>query len=185
MGMDKNANEADLDKILTISEAAKLLGMSYKTAHHHVVNGDLKGMKKGGRYLIPRTEIENFKRSLGGQPRKNVPPWRFAPEGHKLIVTNVEVRLREKITKEDLIRALEPIKRDESYRFPGTIARYVLGQAEAEDLRRLEILLIWRESSMPSSAEIEAELAALGKALSAVLDWDTARVRTRRVWMHT
>jgi len=38
---------------------------------------------------------------------------------------------------------------------------------------------------MPSSAEIEAELAALGKALSAVLDWDTARVRTRRVWMHT
>jgi excisionase family DNA binding protein len=183
MGMDKNANEADLGKILTISEAARLLGMSYKTAHHHVINGDLKGMKKGGRYLIPRTEIENFKRSLGGQPRKNVPPWRFAPEGHKLVVTSVEIELREKITKEALIRALEPVKRDESYRFPGTIARYVLG--EGENLRRVEILLIWRESSMPSSAEIKAELAALGKVLSAVLDWDTARVRTRRVWMHT
>jgi hypothetical protein len=64
-----------------------------------------------------------------------------------------------------------------------TLARYVLG--EGENLRRVEILLIWRESSMPSSAEIKAELAALGKVLSAVLDWDTARVRTRRVWMHT
>lgn len=79
--------------------------------------------------------------------------------------------------------SLESVKRGEAYRFPGTIARYALG--EAENLRQVEILLIWRESSMPSPAEIEAELAALGKALSAVLDWDTTRVRTRHVWMHT
>ncbi len=181
--MDKDANESDLDKILTISEAAKLLGMSYKTTHHHVVNGDLRGKKKGGRYLIPRTEIESFKRSLGGQARKNVPPWRFAPEGHKLIATTVEIELRKEVTREALTQALEAVKRDESYQFPGTIARYVL--SEAGNLRQVEFLLIWRESSMPSSAEIEDALAALGKALSAVLEWSTARVYTRRVWMHT
>ena len=182
MEMDKNANESDFDKILTIGEAAKLLGMSYKTAHHHVINGDLKGTKKGGRYLIPRTEIETFKRSLGGQPRKNVPPWRSAPEGHKLIATVVEVEVREGITYDAFVQALDRIKRGEEYIFPGTIARYVLGDAKN---RTVEFLLIWRESSMPSSVALGDTLAALGKALSAVLDWDTVRVCTRPVWLHT
>lgn len=181
--MDNSVDESNLDKFLTIGEASKLLGMTYKTTHRYVAKGDLKGTKKGGRYLIPRKEVEKFRRKLGGLERKSIPPWRFSPEGHALINTSIEAKLRAGVTENEFIRALERVKRSEEYSFPGTIARYVLG--EEEEPRAVEILLIWRQSSMPAPDEIEAALAVLGKALAPVLDWENKHTRTRRVWMHT
>jgi excisionase family DNA binding protein len=177
------STKINLDDYLTSKEAGEILGITNKSVQRHIMNGELRAVKRGGRYFIHRDEVANFKPCMGGRPRKNTPLWRFAPEGCEWIATSVEAELRKGITDDAFIQALERVKRSEEYLFPGTIARYVLG--EAEDLRQVEILLIWRESSMPSSAEIKAELAALGKALSAVLDWSTARVRTRRVWRHT
>lgn len=181
--MSTDNNNAEIDKFLTVGEAAKLLGMTYKTAHRHVVLGNIKGVKKGGRYLIPRTEIEHFKRRLSGRPRTSTPAWRFSPEGNQQIGTSVEVDLRAGVSEEAFGQALEKVKRSEAHLFEGTIARYVL--SDERNVRRVQFLLIWRETVMPSADEIEQALAALGRELSDVLAWENARSSTQRVWMHT
>jgi excisionase family DNA binding protein len=181
--MSMSDNNAEIDKFLTVGEAAKLLGMTYKTTHRHVVLGDLKGIKKGGRYLIPRTDIEHFKRRLAGRPRTSTPQWRFSPEGNLQIGTRVEVDLREGVSEEAFVRALEKVKRSDAHLFEGTIARYVM--SDEHNLRRVQFLLIWRETVMPATDDIEQALAALGRELNSVLAWEGARSSTQRIWMHT
>ena len=181
--MSTNDDKAEIDKFLTVGEAAKLLGMTYKTAHRHIVLGDLKGIKKGGRYLIPRTEIEHFTRRLAGRPRTSTPMWRFSPEGNRQIGTSVEADMREGASEEEFVRALEQIKHSEGHLFEGTIARYIM--SDERDLRRVHFLLIWRETVMPTTDDIERALAALGRELSEVLSWESARSSTQRIWMHT
>lgn len=181
--MDMHTDNSEIDKFLTVQEAAQLLGMTYKTTHRHVVNGDLKGTKKGGRYLISRTEVEHFKRGMAGRPRTSTPKWRFSPEGNLQIGTSIEARLREGVSEQAFTRALEKIKLSDNYLFEGTIARYVL--SNEQDLSRVQFLLIWRETVMPPPEMIEQALAALGKALSSVLIWESASSSTQRIWMHT
>jgi excisionase family DNA binding protein len=176
-------DKIDFEDYLTSNEAGQILGITNKSIQRHIKNGEIRAFKRGGRYFIHRDEITSFKPRVGGRPRKNMPSWRFAPEANKLIATSIEAGLREGITEKAFVRALEVVKRSDEYLFPGTIARYVL--SEEEEPRQVEFLLIWRQSSMPAPDEIESALAALGKALASVLDWSTARARTRRVWMHT
>lgn len=181
--MSKNIDHSDLDKFVTVQGAAKLLGISDKNVHRHIQNGNIKATMLGGRYVILRDDVLNFRRGMAGRPRTSVPRWRFSPEGNEQIGTSVEADLLEGVTEKDFLRALEQIKKSGAHLFEGTIARYVLSDRETP--RRVEFLLIWRETVMPPQAEIEQALAALRVPLAGVLAWETARHRTKRIWMHT
>ena len=181
--MDNRANDSGIEGYLTVKEAALKLGLSYKSVQRHVKNGHLKGTKKGGVYLISQREINNFKPNLAGRPRASVPQWRFSYDGNEQIATSVEGELREGVSEEDFTLALEQIKRGEEYQFAGTIARYILSNERAP--HRVQFLLIWRQSVMPPAETIESTLAAMQSTLGPVLDWQTARIDTCRVWMHT
>jgi hypothetical protein len=109
--------------------------------------------------------------------------WRFSPEGNRQIGTSVEADMREGVSEEEFVRALEQIKHSEGHLFEGTIARYIM--SDERDLRRVHFLLIWRETVMPTTDDIERALAALGRELSEVLSWESARSSTQRIWMHT
>lgn len=181
--MSRDTENTGVDNFLTVGEAAQLLGMTYKTTHRHVMKGNLKGTKKGGRYLIPRSSLENFQRSLAGRPRTSVPQWRFSPEGNRLIATSVEAELRAGIPPEHFEEVLERVKRSGSHLFEGTVARYIL--SDEQQPRRVQFLFFWRETVMPEQASIARSLADLGKALDEVLAWETAHHSTHQVWMHT
>ena len=160
-----------------------MLGVAYNTALGYVHSGKLKAKMISGVHVIPRKEIENFKRGLAGRPRTSVPKWRFSPEGNELIGTSVEAELRAGVSEEDFVKALDKVRRDKHLLFEGTIARYVM--SNRREPRRVQFLLLWRQTVMPPEDEIEKALTALRSILANVLDWSTASSSTQRVWMHT
>jgi excisionase family DNA binding protein len=50
---------------LTIPEVAKLLGMSERTAYEAARLGRIPAIRVGGRWLVPKTQLERF---LNGAP---------------------------------------------------------------------------------------------------------------------
>jgi hypothetical protein len=66
---------------------------------------------------------------------------------------------------------------------PGTIARYIVRGEERPD--KVQIVLVWRNTVMPSAGEREAALAALRAELADILDWEHAVSEHGRVIMHT
>ena len=181
--MSKNIDHSDLKNFVSVQEAAKLLGVSDKNVHRHIQNGGIKATMLGGRYIILREDVMNFKRGLAGRPRTSVPKWRFSPEGNEQIGTSIEADLRVDITEQDFLRALEKIKNSDQHLFAGTIARYIFSDRATP--RHVQFLLIWRATVMPPESEIEQALAALRAPLAHVLAWETARSSTQRIWMHT
>lgn len=180
---NESADFPDVKDHLTIRQAAKALGVSYATANRRVANGTLKATFIGGIYLIPREEIKNFRPRMAGRPRKSVPKWRVSSKDNEQIATSIEGELRAGIGEKEFRRALGKVQRDERLLFSGTIARYVLsGEREP---RRVQFLLIWRQTAMPPQEKVEETLNVLRETLSSVLDWGKTRTETLRVWMHT
>jgi excisionase family DNA binding protein len=58
-------------EMLTVAEAAAELGISPTTIHRAVGNGTITPYKLDARtYLIPRSEVERYRRDSLGQPGK-------------------------------------------------------------------------------------------------------------------
>jgi len=57
--------------------------------------------------------------------------------------------------------------------------------ADEQKPGRVEIVLIWKKSIMPTEAEREQALEEFRYALDDLLDWKTARYRRDKVYMHT
>jgi excisionase family DNA binding protein len=59
-------------EFMTITEAAKYLGMTYGAVRKNVIRGNIKAYSQWNRWLIPRPEVEAFKkyRRPVGRPRK-------------------------------------------------------------------------------------------------------------------
>jgi len=60
----------DLSKMVTQAEAAEIRGVSVQAINYLVKHGRLKSVKVAGRVLLFKREVEAFKPSLGGRPRK-------------------------------------------------------------------------------------------------------------------
>jgi excisionase family DNA binding protein len=181
--MRKDKDHADLEKFVTVQEAALLLGVSDKNIHRRIQRGEIKATPIGGRYLILREDVLNFKPNFSGRKRTSVPQWHISPENNPLIVTIIEAELRVGASESSFVSALERVKRSKQHLFQGTIARYIF--SEEREPRRVQFFFVWRQGIMPPASEIENELAALREALGPVLAWDGASHRTGRVWMHT
>ncbi len=181
--MSKDINLSDVDKFVSLREAAKLLGMTAKSVHHHIQNGEIPATMLGGRYIILREDVLKFKPRIAGRPRKSVPQWHVSPSNNPVIVTLIEAELRVGTTESDFLQALERVKQSKQHLFQGTVARYIF--SEEREPRRVQFFFVWRQGAMPPASEIENELAALREALGPVLIWDGASYRTGRVWMHT
>jgi hypothetical protein len=63
------------------------------------------------------------------------------------------------------------------------VARYIY--SDEQDVRMVHFHFIWRATAMPTEGEIASMLQDLRTALLGVLDWETARYTTCRMWMHT
>ncbi len=171
----------DLQEYISIKEAAKLLGLSYKTVHEYVTEGRIKAVRAADVILIPVEEVRNFKPNISGRPRTSIPSWRISYADNSLYQTSISVQIREG-QQEAFKRRLEEIRIKKEHLFPGTVARYIVGSNKQPNL--VEISLIWRSSVMPNEATRQQALEAFQQALDDVLDWATACYDDGRVFMH-
>jgi len=99
-----------------------------------------------------------------------------------VVTTSIIVRIRPHQYSR-LKTKLEEMRREKQHLFPGTLARYVIEKQRRPE--QIEILLIWRNTSMPDDATYKLWLGEFQQAMGDVLDWETARYETGRVIMHT
>lgn len=178
-------NDIDQSRVpgyVSIKEAAKLLGLSPSRVYEYVEDGRLSSVRAAHVILIPLGEVEHFKPSISGRPRKSVPRWRSSPRDNLLLSTTILVQLRPH-QQELFIKRLEEMKQSDLYLFPGTIARFITKSETTPG--QVEISLIWRKTVMPTEEEREQALEGFRRALADVLDWDTAQYNHGQVLMHT
>jgi len=180
--MSEEVNIPRLQEYVSIKDAAKMLGLSYKSVHEYVMEGRIPAVRTSGMILISVDEVKKFKPNISGRPRKSIPKWRISPKDNTLSRTSIKVNVREG-QQARLFAQFEVIRLSERYLFPGTVIRYISGQETAP--QNIEIVLIWRSSVMPDASERERELEAFRQALVDVLDWDTAQYEHSVVFMHT
>jgi excisionase family DNA binding protein len=179
---DVNSPEIpELEEYISIKDAAKMLGLSYKTVHEYVTEGRIKAKRAVDVILIPVEEIRKFKPNIAGRPRTTIPVWRISPGDNSLLRTSIFVQIR-KGQREAFRQRLDEIRRKKEHLFPGTVARYILGSNRQPDL--VEMIFIWRSSVMPDEAVRQQALEAFRQALDDVVDWTTARYDDGPVFMH-
>lgn len=64
---------ADAQVLLTVPEAARLLGMARTTAYQRIQEGDLRAVKDGSQYKVPRAAVDEYAdrlRAARGQASK-------------------------------------------------------------------------------------------------------------------
>jgi excisionase family DNA binding protein len=178
-------NENDQSRVpgyVSIKEAATILGLSPSRVYEYVEDGRLSSVRAAHVILIPLKEVERFKPSISGRPRKSVPHWRISPRDNLLLSTTILVQLRPH--RQDLfMKRLEEMKQRDLHLFPGTIARFITKSETTPG--QVEISLIWRKTVMPTEEERERALEELRRAFADVLDWSTARYDHGQVLLHT
>jgi excisionase family DNA binding protein len=179
--MDDETTLPDLQDYISVKDAAKMLGLSYKTVYEYITEGRIKAFRASNFILVPREEVIKFKSGISGRPRTSVPLWRISPEDNTLSQISILVKIREGKLN-NFRHRLDEIRRKKEHLFPGTIARYILGSDEQPEL--VEMIFIWRSSVMPDEDSRQQALEAFKASLEDVLDWDTARYSNGPVYMH-
>ncbi len=171
-----------IPEYVSIKEAAKLLGVSDKRVYAYVEDGRLPAVRAAHVIMIPIEEVKKFKPKIPGRPRKNTPAWRTSPEDNMLLTTSVFVSVPID-QRERLQRRFEELKQEREQVFPGTVARYIIWSTTHPGM--LEILLIWRSTTMPDETDWVKALDQFQRALADVLDWSTTQYNNGEVLMHT
>ena len=171
-----------MPEYVSIKEAAKMLGVSDKRVYAYIEDGRLPAVRAAHVIMIPIEEVKKFKPKISGRPRKNTPAWRTSPEDNMLLTTSIFVPVRTD-QRERLQQRLEELKQEGEHVFPGTLARYIIWNKTHPGM--LEILLIWRSTTMPGEADRAEVLGRFQRALADVLDWNTAQYDNGEVLMHT
>src|SRR6266480_78309 len=171
-----------IPEYVSIKEAAKMLGVSDKRVYAYIEDGRLPGVRAAHVIMIPIEEVKKFKPKISGRPRKNTPAWRTSPEDNKLLTTSIFVSVPAD-QRERLQRRLEELRQEGEHVFPGTIARYIIWSKTHPGT--LEILLIWRSTTMSEESERAEALDQFQRALADVLDWKGARYDQGQILLHT
>lgn len=181
LGMSEINDTHSIPGYVSIKDAAKMLGLSPNTVYEYVTEGRLSSVRAAHVIMIPTDEVKSFRPSIAGRPRKRLPIWRISPKDNTLFMTSIDVRLQPG-RYELFLQRLEHLRQEGDHLFPGTVARYISGDDVIP--KRIEIVLIWRISVMPDETEREQALEKFRQALADVLDWNTARYKHGRVFMH-
>jgi excisionase family DNA binding protein len=177
--------DSELPKLagyLTVKEIADKLGISQRMVHNYIQDGRLPGSTVGHLTIVSQEDFQNFQRTKRGRSRKTLAIWRKSVGDDFQQLTHITVRVRPGQGRR-LEAKLEEIRAGGKHLLPGTIARYIVRGEEKPD--EVQIVLVWRNTVMPSAGEREAALAALRAELAEILDWEHAVSEHGRVIMHT
>src|SRR5258708_25852387 len=180
--MPNNNDQSRVPGYVSIKEAAKILGLSPSRVYKYVEDGRFSSVRAAHVILIPLEEVERYKPSISGRPRKSVPRWRISPRDNLLLSTTILVQLRPHQHKL-FTKRLQEMKRNNLYLLPRTVARFIT-QSQTTP-RQVEISLIWRKTVMPAEVEREQALEDLRRAFFELLYWGTPHYTHGELLMHT
>ena len=153
---------------LSVREAAQIMGVSERSVYGYIGAGKLPGARIGNIIVVVEEYVEAYERKGPGRARTNAPFWRMPSLRNLEFLTTIIARIRPG-QSELLEQRLYEIRISKKHHLLGTAARYIA--RNRHDPNEIEIVLIWRNSIMPSSAERESALAAFYDDLADIIDW--------------
>jgi excisionase family DNA binding protein len=167
---------------VSVVEAGKMIGLSYRRTYQLVHEGRLPSTKVGGKHMIPIEEVEKYQRNPPGRTRIEAPDWYLFDANVKVFSTQIQVRVRAG-QQELFAQKLQQIYEEQEYKFPGTMRRYIFKNTTAPDL--VTIILLWKSNEMPGERVRENQLETFQSAFADVLDWDTAQITFNEGLLYT
>src|ERR1700730_15213238 len=164
--MRESLDLPNIPEYVSIKEAAKMLGVSDKRVYAYIEEGRLSAMRAAHVIMISIEEVKKFQPKISGRPRKNTPVWRVSPADNLLLTNSIFMRLQAGKQKQ-LEQRLEQIRQTGEQIFPGTVARYII--LDKAHMGEIEILLIWRSSSIPDDLTREKALDDFLQVLSDII----------------
>ena len=180
--MRESLDLPNMPEYVSIKEAAKMLGVSDKRVYAYIEEGRLPAVRAAHVIMIAVEEVKKFKPKTSGRPRKNTPVWRSSPEDNRLLATTISVPIMPNQQKE-LEQRLEEVRQLDEHVFPGTTARYIINSKLHPG--SIEILLVWRSTTIPDDAAYEQALDKFRQVLAGMLDWSRAQYDLGEVILHT
>ena len=180
--MENYSNIPDMPGYISVKQAAEMLDVSDTRIYFFIEQNRLHAVWAANALMIPIEEIQNFKRSNVGRPRKHTPTWRISTGENTQYMTLIFVQLRSG-QLDTFVQKLEEMRKKELHTFPGTVARHIVEDNQKPE--RVFITLVWRGTVMPDEATREQALQAFREELEEVLYWETAEYLHGRVFMHT
>lgn len=159
-----------------------MLGITDKRVYRYIDLGRLPAYKSGGAFLLAEEAVRQFKLHPPGRTRTEPPRWRVYNPRSNVLVTEIRVPVRAG-QQDRLAEKLKEIQQANRHTFPGTIARYIIkGNPE---LTSVHLVLVWKDSEMPTESAREENLKALQEELTDVLMWERAQYSTNEALIHT
>ena len=180
--MTRDDDFPEIPGYVPIKEAAKLLGISNPRMYGYVRDKRIPALKAGRTLMIPTEEIERFRLNPPGRVRTKAPDWRVYNPRSKLLGMDIEVEVRSG-QQERLVERLKAIYEGQRHSFPGTIQRYIFKDDVFPTM--VSIWLVWKDTEMPDKATREQDLESFKVELADVLDWRTAKIRTKEGIIYT
>jgi hypothetical protein len=174
--MDRENEETTypLGDYIGAKEAAEMLKVTTNRVYEHIKGYRLPAKRFGKIYHIYRPDVINFRANPTGRQRTKPTPWRVFKGDVKVLVTRIEVKVRE--GQYGRLRAkLQDAYESQRHLFPGTMARYILSFDEQG--KEIEIDLIWKSTDKAKEKDWQAYIDWFKKDLDDVLDWETASFR--------
>lgn len=171
-----------LSSFMSVDDAAKELGYKRNYIYTLTRQKRLQSQRKNGVILILREDVEKFEPNPRGRTRTKDLHWRVYHDA-RLVNTAIDVQIRAGKQK-PFLKKLQAIQdADQRHVFPGSIARFVLHDDQDQD--HAHISLFWKSTEMPEDETLQANMDAFKAELADVVDWDTARTRTREALLYT
>lgn len=172
--------QVSLPEYISVEEAARILGVTARSIYWYIERGRLS-CTQIETYMLRREEVIAFERRAPGQIRTRTLCWRVPPMQNALSLTAITVQVRPGRRKL-FTEKLAVMHQEGKHLFPGTAARYITSNPHDPD--EMSILLVWRETSQPATAQRQEALAALMADFAEVLDWDTAQMQEWQGLLH-
>jgi len=149
---------------LTIREAARLIGVADRTVYGYIQSGRLSFVLPGQGMRIPATDVARFRRLPVGRTRLRSPRWRKPSAQNREHVVTITGRIRAGQAEafHEMVQAIF----EGEYTFPGTAGRYVVANGD-----RVQIILVWRQATMPSREGRSASIATLISGTNDIIEW--------------
>lgn len=167
---------------LSSEEAAQRLSVTKDRLYQWVKEGRLAAFTVGNAFTFLEKDILNFERNPTGRKRKAPPPWRIYKGEVKVLATQMQVAVCPG-QQEQLAARVQEMQETNEFAFSGTIARYLLFGDEQKSYVR--IMLVWKNTEMPSDETRQSQLALFQERFADVLDWSGATIKTTEVLTYT
>jgi excisionase family DNA binding protein len=179
--MADSDDDIDMEDIVTVKEAAELLGTSTVSVYRYISDRDLRAKKLNREYMISRKSVLNFQQRVAGRPREKVPQWNryrdsklFITEIHATVPAGRLEQFREKI---------EAILSEQSHTFARSIARYIV--EDRTDQHNITIWLLWKDTELPSEEQRRRDLDAFKDEMRGVLTWEPEDISEKEGLIYT